>query len=347
MKHLLALSLVTLLLSACVKEEVTKFVPMEGPVTRSSTQREIEGPINGGGGKGVRCQKDGVTTVETLDIYEGRVLYDLKMVDAKNLETREQALDFLATSMTSHFWNPDTIPKEQMKKHMRESSLEELLKQIRFIDSSKKLKMVNDSLEPLIESNCEIVQVAIFYDEKVLLVDRSLWDQMDWFNKTALLAHEVFYAMDRQNGAKNSISIRRLVAQMFSENGARPRSDGVPSDASQRAHCGISKRGVTLGYFYAYPSKRNDEDGLELVFNFLNNSSYLFRTSTFLRGLSLVNMKEKDYRRTMDGELEGEGTTQNLILQFEFSEAGKGHLYIINRTSGEVQEPFEVSCRLP
>jgi len=337
----------TLLLAACTKEEVTKIVPASPNTTQSDERNQAEGTINGGGGKGVLCRKNGVTTVETLDLYEAKVLYDLEIV--KSGDTQEQALDLFTTLLTKHLWNPDTVPMDEYKKNFHEMVTKTWLKNIRFIDSDRKLKLVHDSFEPLVEAGCELVQVAVYYDESILLVDKSLWDKMNWLNKIGLLAHELIYYRDRQNGSTNSMATRKLVGQLFSTKGARPRADGVPKERSQYARCYVSDKGMDIGYFYAYPSQKmeNGASGLELVFNYLRNETNLFRTSGFLPKANFESLKEKPYRGETQTDLIVDGYPVKRGLKFDFEGDARGKLSIIDKSWAKPPEIFDLYCELP
>ncbi len=79
-KHikLILLTLTGLVFTACTKT-VTNNVPGATASTpalssqnTTSSQTGNGGVINGGGGKGVLCKKNGTQTVELLDLYEAR-----------------------------------------------------------------------------------------------------------------------------------------------------------------------------------------------------------------------------------------------------------------------------------
>jgi len=332
----------TLIFAACAKEEVTKVAPAS-PISTPQpiVQNQAEGTINGGGGKGVRCQQKEAITVETLDLYEAKVLYNLDIVQIEN--SQDQALTLIASLLSKHLWHPGAIPMEEYQNKLREMLIHTWLKNIRFIDSKKKLKLINDSFEPLVEDGCELVQVAAYYDESILLVDKSLWDKMDWLNRASLLAHELIYYIDRQNGSTNSMASRKLVGQLFSKKGARPKADGIPLRQSQYARCYLSNKGVIIGYFFAFNSLQNDEAGLELVFNFLQNEMSLFRTSSFLPTVTLESFKNKTTQTSL--VIDSYPIKKN--LKIEFTDNAKGFFYIIDNSQGKLSEPFDLTCDLP
>ena len=86
-----------------------------GKVTEQKDEM-VEGTINGGGGKGIRCV-DPVsrkTTLQLLDLYEAQVLYGLEMLTSP--AGSNEALDLMADLMGRHFWNPSTIDIGEFKK---------------------------------------------------------------------------------------------------------------------------------------------------------------------------------------------------------------------------------------
>lgn len=348
MKKLKLSIILAFIMSSCTKQGVTKIVPMNNSVTPSGTkQNQVEGTINGGGGKGVRCNKAGKTSVETLDLYEAKVLYGLQ--NNHKATTQVEALDLFTTLITRHLWNPSTIPMDEYKKTFREQITKNFLNKMKYISSDKKLKVINDSFEPLIEENCELVQVAVYYDESILLVDQSLWDQMDWVNKIALLAHEIFYLLDRQNGSTNSMAARKLVGQLFSTKGARPRADGVPTNHTKYTTCDVSDKNISIGYLYAYDSEKEIYDqktsGVEFVFNYLKNSSFLFRTSAFYREVTLDNLLNENFQDSLESPLYIESYDFNVqSLHLKFHGKGRGTLYIMDEKTGTLSKELEITC---
>lgn len=336
----------SLIFSACIKERVTKLVPTNPISPRTEErQQEIDGTINGGGGKGVICSNNKNDIIETLDLYEARVLYNLEIVD--HIHSEEEAFDLFASLMTNHFWNPDSINKNEYLNHYKKIIKEIYQKNIRFIDSTKKLKLVNDSFEPLVEKGCQIVQVAINYDESIILVDQSLWEKMDSLNKISLIAHEIIYGIDRQDGSTNSMTTRKLVGQIFSKKGARPKADGIPFDESKYLRCLISKNNFSIGYFFAYESNKENRKGLELVFNFIKNHSNLFRTSAFLKDLNLHSLKDKSYKVSIRSESDIfiDSYSPNKRINFEFTGENKGKIYLLGKSLEDASPSFDLTCQ--
>jgi hypothetical protein len=333
--------ILTLFFAACTKEGTKNGTP-----DSSTPKIEVNGTISGGGGQGVRCKKNDITTLETLDLYEAKKVYNLSLVKSEN--DQDKALDLLTSVFTRHFWNPSTIRMPEYKKTFRQTVAEHWFKNIRFIGANQKLKLVADAHPVLIEEGCEPVQIAVYYDESILLIDKSLWDELDWTNKIALLAHELVYFSDRQNGAADSTSARKLVGQLFSVSGARPKAEGIPSYSAFFVQCRLSSKGVSQGFLYAYDGQREERKGLEFVFNYLKNGNFLFRTSAFLHGGDLANLMSStpDFSNfNLGSDLFVESyLASKMELKFEFVGGGRGKMYVLNKVTGVLSDPLDLSC---
>lgn len=349
---------VTMLILASCGKTVTNYVAGENLSTPQahtttqggSAQADSGGVINGGGGKGVRCTKDGKQTIEVLDLYEARTLYDLSLMNFGSSE--DEAKEKLAQVLARHFWNPNSIEMNQYVKALKQAYIQEFLNNIRFIDSNKHLKLTNDSYEPTLEKGCEPVQIAMYYDESVLLVNKTLWSQMDWTNKMGLLAHEALYFLARQSGTTNSMSTRKLVGMLFSDKGVKPVADGVPTDHNKFLDCQLSSTGFSKGHFFLYKNQlTSGERGLEAVFLDLGNNGSLFRTSSFFEDLSFVQLQSPHFTGTRLASLikDTYPTRDQVSLVFKGIKDGQlnAELRILRGTGTSVTDTLEVRCDLP
>lgn len=230
MKKLMVLLTFATMVSACSPQSKDQVLPASSGKTGAETlggkNNQIEGTVNGGGGKGVLCKKNGQETLEILDLYEGRALYDLKYSkkynsfdDALNaiIETRLKYAEYGVIVVPG--WST-TDAYAKIKGDLLETFKRTRAK-MKFIDSSKTLKNTNDANEAVVEDSCESKQVALYYDENILLVDKNLWDKLDFLNQAALLLHEVVYAAERTKGSTTSVATRRFVSHLLSDNGLR------------------------------------------------------------------------------------------------------------------------------
>lgn len=310
MKKLLFGSLMSLALAACTTEKTTQVtMPSPGQNTLETTtvRESSDGTVNGGGGKGVLCNKNGKTTVELLDLYEARTLFGLEI--APFAETGIAAQHKLADLLSSQQWGTGIDLDDQSRDWMR-SYFVEFFKKTKFIESDKKLKPTHDSLDALLETGCESVQIATFYDETILLIDKGLWDKMDSTNQAALLAHEFLYLYERRLGNTNSVRTRKYVGQLFSTQGAKPKFD---ASSRREAQCWMDDSLGNSPGVYAYEVKPNEKDSdekVEIMFASLPKVGALFRTSaefyisldqltspseSFAMGPDLADVKQDSY----------------------------------------------------
>ncbi len=173
----------------------------------------VEGVVNGGGGKGVLCQKDGQPHLEVLDIHEGRYVYQLEFPEFESVEDaseyyakRDSIMDPSDSSIEDELSMADAV----------------LIDIFRFLPEGHRLKDTQDSHEAFVNPDCTIVQIAVFYNEELALVDTDLWNMLSPLNQYALLVHELWYEYRRLvHGDENSIATRRYVAHNLSKNRVR------------------------------------------------------------------------------------------------------------------------------
>ena len=226
MTQILALILLSVFgLVSCTTNETNKYYNAaetpsspESPSNTPNTNTTVEGVINGGGGKGALCMKKGEKQLSVLDLYEGSFLYDLSYEKHKP-KNEQEMLELVKRLSFKHL--DMGLDDEGTKENHEDFSkrLDELYKGIRYTKKAQRLKDSKDSFEPVIDTSCEVVQIALYYDESVLIVDQEYWDMLDWQNRAALLLHEMMYFMARQGGETNSMQTRKLVGHMMSDKG--------------------------------------------------------------------------------------------------------------------------------
>lgn len=114
--------------------------------------------------------------------------------------------------MTKVRWN-DQYREEVL------STIKRVREKMRFIDAGQVLKSTEDANEAVIEAGCESKQIAVYYDENIVLVDKNLWDKLDYLNQATLILHEVVYKTARNLGETSSVSTRRYVSHLLSDVG--------------------------------------------------------------------------------------------------------------------------------
>ena len=315
------------------------------------------GTINGGGGKGVRCTKDGHTTVEVLDLYEAKSIYNLTPLDLGNDEAKARST--LAKIFARHTHGPGHIPLDDYAVALENDVLKKFIdEKIHYVEAPQTLKPVHDTFEPLLEKGCELVQIAVFYDESALMIDHSLWNQLDVTNRTALMAHELIYAIARAAGVTNSMSSRKLVAHLLSKQGALPLLDGISkSEFSKAFRCTFKTDSIRMGDFYMFAKKdRNGEDFLHVSFgmNSLVNP-YLFKTTALIKSVDLRELvSRRPYHLMLGSTLEVDGysnLTGDVSFQFLGADEGRSNLngFMVAIPPGKNSGPERMSfkCEVP
>lgn len=223
-------------LVACGNKKETSPNPTQGS-GQNLTVRTASGTVDGGGGKGVVCTdpKTGSKKYELLDLYEGSLLYGFNPRDFGNMSELEVLSEVM--KKTFRIFNESSFLSYQGGDSIRyEKDLKESLEEIKnskglvdyfsrvgkasitFVDEDTTLKDTNDSLEPMVNKNCEVIQIAVYYDEAVLLIKKDYWEKLTPRSRVALFMHEIFYKGARDEGEKNSKKVRKFVSSMMADN---------------------------------------------------------------------------------------------------------------------------------
>lgn len=192
------------------------------------------GTGDGGGGQGIACSgevKDDKlkNRLFVRDIFEAiinhrRTMKSVEGTAESSDKVDAQAIQVLVNSIKYHF-GPATSNLE----FGNEKFWIEFAEKISFLNEDTPLFPSNDANSPIaLPVGCQITQLA-YWDESAgsasegtLYVDRKRWQQLDQFNKIALLAHEYFFKQARKAGYKNSDFIRYKVGQLLSVEGLEP-----------------------------------------------------------------------------------------------------------------------------
>jgi len=202
--------------------------PLDNPkVPGAVTEiKSLQGVVNGGGGKGVICHQNDKSQLEVLDIYEAKTLYNLKLSAFKKDPYFSKDLGLFVSSLYyKHFLKSGELSEGLSKKRIESfnsKKVQPLLNSIKYTEPDQKLNQTNDALEPLLGQNCETVQLAVYYDESILLIDKKLWEELDFLNKAALILHELVYFQARIFGEVNSVKTRKVVGHLFTESRITP-----------------------------------------------------------------------------------------------------------------------------
>lgn len=245
----------------------------------------VEGTINGGGGKGVRCTKDGKTTVEALDLYEARTMYNRQPMHLG--DTQDEAIQKAGEIFTARSIELNKSEEDFLKEEAKSVGyIKQYLQSIKFLNKSQSIKPIDDDLSPIIEDGCEKVQVAIYYNESALLVDQNLWAQMDWSNRIFLISHEIAYRVARVARSEvNSINTREFIGLLFSSDGLKNIHE-IEKTKNKTYSCSLmnKKTNTEASSFNMF----NSDDGQNIVVVFkdlpISNASVFWTNYTVLKG---------------------------------------------------------------
>lgn len=182
-----------------------------------------------GGGMGVVCKNaDGsIKSVELLDLWEARVIYNRPAIissasvadqmeeQLQNFKNSVYAAEMCAGHGVCDMQGPEAF--YLMLKSQTDDFLNLDLARIHRVRGAT-LKKTDDAYEVVTPSNCEIAQLIRFKDTPYggdVLINQDLVDHMDNTNEAALYLHEALYVYLR-GGDKSSLRVRRAIGLSFS-----------------------------------------------------------------------------------------------------------------------------------
>jgi hypothetical protein len=323
MKFVFSIGFAVLGAGACAVNTSAQSKPMPASIA--------EGVINGGGGAGIRCGE----RVELLDLYEARVS-GRKMIG--NPQSRSEAVDLATLVMSRHFWNPDTIARDEFRKFLASHLVEPILdggrietgegvyEDVRFVDALPISSDLGD--HQTLPRDCELEQIAFYSDEsRELKVSQSAWDGMDWLSRSMLVVHELTYVVFRREGMEKlypghpsrlsgSMPVRYFIGDLFA--GTLPSySDGMNGKNPSHVCSGNFE-----AYMYAFDGSPGGE--LNFVFNSIRGSNDLYQLRARFPGITMARLldekSEFDHRVGFDRT----GSLESLPLQLKlFKKVGE------------------------
>ena len=238
------------------------------PVLAVASSQPLTDVFNGASGKAIQCKGE-LRGLEMLDLFEARKFYGLREVPQK-LVFREEVKS--ALERLDKIWNPE-FEESQAAKHL-EFAIKRFYSRVRFIPKGKGLKLLTDTRIPIVPSNCEVVQLAVFDKKGFMHVDRSGWNRLDARNKTVLLLHSELAFLKGSYQRQDSEEIRRFLASVFSNYPPRPRFWDLPKTGYYQCQSKGAKEGFD---FYIYPASRSRRLGYVMSFRKLNGQNPIAR----------------------------------------------------------------------
>lgn len=161
----------------------------------------------GNGGYSVVCRDSNgrITSAELLDIYEGKILYNLNY---SNNEIEIDSLIYIALNRTTE--NVSFYGKLSREiEHVRENTV--------FIPNGHELELTEDAFPLIKRKGCEFEQLANYTLDNQLIISEEIYSKLDNLNKAALFIHEAVYAIRRKAlNEDSSFFSRKLTAHLMS-----------------------------------------------------------------------------------------------------------------------------------
>lgn len=255
-------------------------------IALSFTQLVMAFGIDGGGGKAVVCRdaKEKIFSAELLDIYEGRVRYnvDSLLIEADPIVVAKYALEKITNGL------------QASKAEYLEWILSFVDTQKRILPDGSGLLEIPDSHHIVVPKNCAVEQLANFTVNSQILIDGEIWAELDDLNKGALLAHEAVYAWLRGFGATDSIRARKYVAYALAGMQTVAVREGIPKDAyfCQAIHSPQDSSMKTT-QFWAYNDKAGE---LFLQFEALDGQAMITKTTVSVDTLTMTELDSQIVR---------------------------------------------------
>ena len=202
--------------------------------------------VVGNGGDVVVCTAGLVTTLETLDLFEGRAIYNLSYKEDPS-PALSQALRY-ADQISAYLGSP--ISAKNLSADVRD-----VYDNLHFLPSGVGLAPVDDIANFVVPKNCQIVQTINYRDWKKLFVDSDIWNALSETQKAALILHEAIYAFYRAGASgffpeTTSVRARHAVAALLS--GAAVESVDKPKDLKGDTYLHCSTDDGPVSEFFHY-----------------------------------------------------------------------------------------------
>jgi hypothetical protein len=211
----------------------------------SSASFAFAGTSDGGGGTGVRCPADvSPIAIELLDLHEVKLKGEQIAFQPTSLD---EAIDLSATKLGNHYYVPSKVSSAPYIGYLKRNIVEKIFRgqpftnpingmptKIEFVDD---LPLADDIGTYSIKPGCSIEQVAYYFDNiNTLKIVTSRWNELSWVDRSALVAHEIHYFLDRHNAIedfdsqvkKTSERARNFVGMLYSQTGVTPKYASTP-----------------------------------------------------------------------------------------------------------------------
>jgi hypothetical protein len=171
--------------------------------------------IVGNGGVGVRCPAPpGESRTELLDFYQARRAWGMQPALGG-----DPSLGYLARARLA----VDRIAAvDPARGALYRGWLDAFPGEMLVYNDDQHFALINDFGDPLLQSGCSVVQIAVQRppenpEDKRYLIDGSLWQRLDENNKAGLVLHEIVYRDALERGHTDSVAAHYFTALYASE----------------------------------------------------------------------------------------------------------------------------------
>jgi len=181
----------------------------------------------GNGGAAVVCRDPNgqIIRAEMLDIFEGRILYQL------NIPSSSAPVASQVQEVVNRFGDRKGSWTYVAAKDIREG-LFLVNRDFTLLPKGVGLETVNDAFPIIHEKGCAFEQVADYRSNGILNIDQEIYDHLDMTNRAALLLHEAAYKCARMSHeVKSSFAARKMVAFLLASNAAPGERETAAQDA--------------------------------------------------------------------------------------------------------------------
>lgn len=270
---------------------------------------------NGGGAWVCREENDSIRWTKFVDLYEAKTEFGLD-IDLENPVPIDQQLDTIRAKVKKvnrEFYRAFSKSLERVRLKMKITPDVDL----EIIDDS--LFRVKPALKTCSKGKLAYEQLANYTAYGQILVNQEIYEKLTLTERAALEAHEAAYKLQRdRNGAKNSVTSRKLVGELFSSLKPSSYSDdlklGAPDEHSEEV-CDICIENLGIGgnFTEGVASFKNEEGNV----GFMDHSGKVVIAPQFTdagefhEGLAPVQFPSPDGKKVLNswGYIDHQGET--------------------------------------